>query len=560
MKDLYQEILDQHIAPGQMFETKDVVNENGVTFKEYINLPDSLRGYLDFALAHAEKECLVYEDERYTYKEVFEKSAQTSNALIKAGIKKGDRVAICMQNNPEFVYSYFGIVGIGAVCVPLNSWWVPSEVIYGLEHSDAKLLIADSKRLQGLETLTNVTKIVTSYTPDSSFTSFDEFISKHDKTFPEVEIGRDDPATIYYTSGSTGKPKGVLSSQKAVLATMFSWACFSSVMNQVEAQSNPDAAAIVSSESVILHCVPLFHVTGSHAGLLMSVLVGRKIVMMKKWDAGLALKLIEQEKVTDITGVPTQTWELLNHPERLNYDLSSLKTLAAGGAPRPAEHVKKLDAEFEARPAIGYGLSETNALGALGGGDEYVNHPDSTGRVVPPVTEIKIIDEDWNELPEGEVGEVAIKSLGNMIGYWKNPEATKECMSDDGWFRSGDLGKFEGPFLYILDRVKDIVIRGGENIACPEVEGAIYEQEDILEACVFGIPDERLGEILCAAIYLREDSKLSIDELQSFLSTKLASFKIPVNIKHYKNKLPRVGSGKFDKPNLRDQFIKKFIT
>ena len=555
MKDLYQEILDQHIAPGQMFETKDVVNENGVTFKEYINLPDSLRGYLDFTLAHAEKECLIYEDERYTYREVFENSAQTGNALIKAGIKKGDRVAICMQNNPEFVYSYFGIVGIGAVCVPLNSWWVPSEVIYGLEHSDAKLLIADSKRLQGLESLPNVTKIVTSYTPDSSFTSFDDFIFEHDKTFPEVEIGRDDHATIYYTSGSTGKPKGVLSSQKAVLATMFSWACFSSVMNQVEAQSNPDAAAIVSPESVILHCVPLFHVTGSHAGLLMSVLVGRKIVMMKKWDAGLALKLIEQEKVTDITGVPTQTWELLNHPERLNYDLSSLKTLGAGGAPRPAEHVKQLDAEFEARPAIGYGLSETNALGALGGGDEYVNHPDSTGRVVPPVTEIKIVDENWNELPEGSVGEVVIKSLGNMIGYWKNPEATKECMNDEGWFRSGDLGKFEGPFLYILDRVKDIVIRGGENIACPEVEGAIYEHDDILEACVFGIPDERLGEVLCAAIYLREKSSLAIDELQSFLSTRLAAFKIPVNIKFYKNKLPRVGSGKFDKPSLRKQFI-----
>ena len=555
MKDLYQEILDQHTAPGQMFETKEVTNESGVTFKEYINLPDSLRGYLDFALTHADKECLIYEDERYTYKEVFEKSAQTGNALIEAGIKKGDRVAICMQNNPEFVYSYFGIVGIGAVCVPLNSWWVPSEVIYGLDHSDAKLLIADSKRLQGLESLPNVKKIVTSYTPDSSFTSFDDFISGHDKTFPDVEIGRNDHATIYYTSGSTGKPKGVLSSQKAVLATMFSWACFSSVMNQVEAQTNPKAAAIVSPKSVILHCVPLFHVTGSHAGLLMSVLVGRKIVMMKKWDAGLALQLIEQEKVTDITGVPTQTWELLNHPERLNYDLSSLKTLGAGGAPRPAEHVKQLDEEFEARPGIGYGLSETNALGALGSGDEYVNHPNSTGRVVPPLTEIKIIDQDWNELPEGEVGEVAIKSLGNMIGYWKDPEATKECMSDDGWFRSGDLGKFEGPFLYILDRVKDIVIRGGENIACPEVEGAIYEHKDILEACVFGIPDERLGEILCAAIYLRKESKLSIDELQLFLSTKLAAFKIPFNIKFYENNLPRVGSGKFDKPNLREQFL-----
>ena len=555
MKDLYQEILNQHTAPGQMFETKDVINDKGVTFKEYINLPDSLRGYLDFCLMHSEKECIVYENERYTYQEVFEKSAQTGNALKKAGIKKGDRVAICMQNNPEYVFSYFGIVGIGAVCVPLNSWWVPSEVIYGLEHSDAKLLIADSKRLQGLESLPEVKKIATSYTSETSFTSFNEFISGHDKTFPEVIIGRDDHATIYYTSGSTGKPKGVLSSQKAVLATMFSWACFSSVMNKVEAQNNPDAAAIVSPESVILHCVPLFHVTGSHAGLLMSVLVGRKIVMMKKWDAGLALQLIEQEKVTDITGVPTQTWELLNHPERLNYDLSSLKTLGAGGAPRPAEHVKQLDAEFEARPAIGYGLSETNALGALGGGDEYVNHPDSTGRVVPPVTEIKIVDEDWNELPEGSVGEVAIKSLGNMIGYWKNPEATKECMNDQGWFRSGDLGKFDGPFLYILDRVKDIVIRGGENIACPEVEGAIYEHDDILEACVFGIPDERLGEILCAAIYLREESKLTIDELQSFLSSRLAAFKIPVNIQFMKTNLPRVGSGKFDKPSLRELFI-----
>jgi acyl-CoA synthetase (AMP-forming)/AMP-acid ligase II len=557
MKDLYQEILNQHTAPGQMFETKDVINDKGVTYKEYINLPDSLRGYLDFCLMHSEKECIVYENERYTYQEVFEKSAQTGNALKKAGIKKGDRVAICMQNNPEYVFSYFGIVGIGAVCVPLNSWWVPSEVIYGLEHSDAKLLIADSKRLQGLESLPKVKKIATSYTSETSFTSFNEFISGHDKTFPEVVIGRDDHATIYYTSGSTGKPKGVLSSQKAVLATMFSWACFSSVMNKVEAQNNPDAAAIVSPESVILHCVPLFHVTGSHAGLLMSVLVGRKIVMMKKWDAGLALQLIEQEKVTDITGVPTQTWELLNHPERLNYDLSSLKTLGAGGAPRPAEHVKQLDAEFEARPAIGYGLSETNALGALGGGDEYVNHPDSTGRVVPPVTEIKIVDEDWNELPEGSVGEVAIKSLGNMIGYWKNPEATKECMNDQGWFRSGDLGKFDGPFLYILDRVKDIVIRGGENIACPEVEGAIYEHDDILEACVFGIPDERLGEILCSAIYLREESKLSIDELQSFLSSRLAAFKIPVNIQFMKTNLPRVGSGKFDKPSLRELFISK---
>ena len=558
MNDLFQEILNKHTAPGQMFETKEVINKSGIKFNEYINFPDSIRGYLDFALLHAEKECLVYEDERYTYKEVFEKSAQTGNALISQGIKKGDRVAICMQNNPEFIFAYLGIVGVGAVCVPLNSWWVPSEVIYGLEHSDAKILFADQKRMQGLDSLIAVKKIITTYTPDPSYESFSEFIKDQPISFPETKISRDDHATIYYTSGSTGNPKGVLSSQKAVIATLFSWACFSSVMKEIDSQKDPNSSALLDTASAILLCVPLFHVTGSHAGMFMSILVGRKIVMMKKWDAGDALKLIEQEKITDITGVPTQTWELLNHPERLKYDLTSLKTLGAGGSPRPAEHVKQLDSEFEARPGIGYGLSETNALGALGSGDEYVNHPQSTGRVVPPLTEIKIIDENWNELQEGQVGEIAIKSLGNMICYWKNPEATKDCMSDDGWFKSGDLGKFEGPFLYIMDRVKDIVIRGGENIACPEVEAAIYEHKDVLEAVVFGIPDERLGEVLCSAIYLREDSNLTIEELQVFLSSRLAAFKIPINIKFLESNLPKVGSGKFDKPALRKQYAEEF--
>ena len=228
MKDtnkLFNEIKDKLTAKGQLFETKQVKNDDGIVFNEYAQFAESLRGFLDFGLLHEEKDWLVYEDERYTYKDVLEKSAQTGNALIAAGIEKGDRVAICMQNNPEYVFAYLGIVGIGAVCVPLNSWWVPAEVIYGLEHSDAKLLFADEKRLKGLESLPNVKKIVTSYTPDDSFMSFNEFINDHSKVFPEIEINRNDNATIYYTSGSTGKPKGVLSSQKGVIATMFSWAC-----------------------------------------------------------------------------------------------------------------------------------------------------------------------------------------------------------------------------------------------------------------------------------------------------------------------------------------------
>ena len=552
---LFNEIVSELTKPGEIFETREIQDEKGNSFSEYVTFPDNLKGYFDFGLLHADKDFLVYESERYTFKETISKASQVGNALIEEGIQKGDRVAICMQNNPEFIFAYMGIVGIGAVCVPLNSWWVPDEIIYAMEHCDAKVLFGDQKRLKGLESLTNVKKIITTYTPDDSFESFDDFTKNHSEEWPDIDINRDDHATIYYTSGSTGKPKGVLSSQRGVISSMFSWAFISTVLSQREARLGKDATPLASSESSILLCVPLFHATGSHVAFLMSILVGRKVVMMKKWDAGDAIKLISEEKVSDITGVPTQTWELLNHPDRDKYDLSSLKVLGGGGGPRPAEHVKLLDENFKGRPGIGYGLTETNALGTLASGDEYIQNPSSAGRVVPPLTEIKIIDSKWNELPEGEIGEVAIKSQSNMLGYWKNEDATKECMNAQGWFKSGDMGKFEGPFLFIVDRIKDMVIRGGENIACPEVENAIYDHPDVLEASVFGIPDERLGEILCSAIFLRDGSDLDKDSLTEFLSKKLAAFKIPVVVKFLDSNLPLVASGKFDKPALRKMFI-----
>ena len=503
---LFNEITNELTQKGQIFETREYKNNFGIITNEYASFPDSLRKYFDFALMHGDKEFLVFEEERFTFAEAFKIAAKFGNALINAGIKKGDKVSICMQNNPEFMFAYMGIVGIGAVCVPLNSWWVPNEVIYGIEHSQSKLLLADQKRLQGLESI-NITKIISSYTPDENFTDFKEFIKNESDEWPEVEISRDDDATIYYTSGSTGRPKGVLSTQRGLISSMFSWAFMASVLSEREKRLGKDSTSLASGDSSILLCVPLFHATGSHVAFLLSILVGRKVVMMKKWDTGEALKLIDNEKITDITGVPTQTWELLNHPDRDSYDLSSLRTLGGGGGPRPAEHVKALDKNFKGRPGIGYGLTETNALGTMGAGDEYINNPSSAGRVVPPLTEIKIIDENWQELPEGKIGEVAIRSQSNMKGYWRNDDATAECINSEGWFKSGDLGKFDGPFLYILDRLKDMVIRGGENIACPEVEGAIYEHPDVLEASVFGIPDERLGEILCSSICLREGSK-----------------------------------------------------
>ncbi len=553
---LFNQISEELTQKGQLFETREYTDSFGLKSKEFASFSDSLRKYFDFASMHGEKDFLVYENERYSFIDVFKISAKVGNALIDAGIEKGDRVSICMQNNPEFIFAYMGIVGIGAVCVPLNSWWVPSEVIYGLEHSQSKLIFGDQKRLQGLETI-EITKIITSYTPDDNFIDFKDFIKDKSETWPEIDIGRDDDATIYYTSGSTGKPKGVLSSQRGLLSSMFSWAFMGSVLSEREKRLGNDSTSLIETDSSILLCVPLFHATGSHVAFLLSIIVGRKVVIMKKRDAGEALKLISEELVTDITGVPTQTWELLNHPDRDKYDLSSLRTLGGGGGPRPTEHVKLLDKNFKGRPGIGYGLTETNALGTLASGDEYVEHPSSAGRVVPPLTQIKIIDKDWNELPEGSIGEVAIKSQSNMKGYWRNESATKECINEHGWFKSGDLGKFDGPFLYILDRLKDMVIRGGENIACPEVEGAIYEHPDVLEASVFGIPDERLGEILCTSIYLRDNSNTTEETIRDFLSNKLAAFKIPAVIKFSSEPLPKLASGKFDKPTLRGLFENK---
>ena len=559
MADQYEELLKAHTAPGELFEFKEVKHNNGVTYREFTNpsVPSTLRAYLDFGLMHPDKDWLVYEDERYTYKEIFNKSAQTANALIAAGVQKGDRVAICMMNNPEYIISFMAITGMGAVVVPLNSWWVPTEVSYGLEHSDAKILIADEKRLKGLENNSEVRKIIVRPEADTEYEDFKNFMNDQSADWPEVDISKDDNATIFYTSGSTGFPKGVLSTHRNVLATLFSWTCFSSIRSQMSDSGgglmgeNPDGSP---KEISILHCVPLFHVTGSHAAFLMSILIGRKIVMMKKWDATEALKLIEQERVTNITGVPTQTWELLSHPEREKYDISSLEDLGGGGAARPAEHVKLMDEQLEAKPSIGYGLSETNALGTLNGGGEYINYPSSCGRAVPPLTDIKIIDADGKSLNEGDVGEILIKCPGNMVGYWKNPEATAEVLDGEGWFKSGDLGYFDGPFLHIVDRVKDLVIRGGENISCIEVEAAIYEHADVLEVCVIGIPDERLGEQVGAAIHLKPEIQLQPEDIQIFLDGKLAKFKIPVDIRFYQDPLPKIASGKFDKPQLREIF------
>ena len=564
MSEIYTQVLKALTAPDQMYAFEERTHPSGISYREFINAPTTLATFFEFGLLYPDWEFIVFEGERYTFQMIHSKAGQAVNAFRNAGINKGDRVAICMANNPEYIISFMALTSMGAVCVLLNSWWVPDEVSYGLENSQAKLLIGDQKRLGGLEKFTDLRKIIVRPNSETSFEEFNDFIRSHDSTYSDSELDTNDNATIFYTSGSTGFPKGVLSTHRNILATLFSWALVTTLKREVEAKENgintdsdKENLDTPVNQSAILHCVPLFHVTGSHSGFLMSIIAGRKMVMMTKWDPGAALQLIQDEKIGAITGVPTQTWDLLTHPDKDKYDLSSFKELSGGGAARPPEHVKKLKDGFkDSEPSIGYGLTETNAVGTLNLGKDYLTHPNSCGRAVPPVTDVAIIDENWNFLSDQKtVGEIVIKSPANMVGYWNNPEATAEVFNDEGWFKSGDLGYIEDGFVYIVDRVKDMVIRGGENISCIEVEAAIYSHPSVQESAVFGIPEERLGEALCTSICLKPSSTLNELELREFLQGKIAAYKIPSMIRIHFNELPRVASGKFSKKELRDEFI-----
>jgi acyl-CoA synthetase (AMP-forming)/AMP-acid ligase II len=290
--------------------------------------------------------------------------------------------------------------------------------------------------------------------------------------------------------------------------------------------------------------------------MLNSFVIKRCMVLMRKWDPGEALRLIEQERITYFVGVPTMSLELMQHPDHDKYDLSTLTDIAAGGAARPVDHVRRLRETFRtAQPAIGYGLTETNAVGCGNVWSNYAEKPDSTGRASQPFVELAILDEDGAHRPAGERGEVAIRSAANIHSYWRDPEATAAAFTADGYLKTGDIGYLdEDGYLFIVDRKKDIIIRGGENISCVEVEAAIYAHEAVAEASVFGVPCERLGEQPAAAVHFKEGQAVGEDELRETVAARLAAFKVPAIFWISPDPLPKLGTGKIDKVRLRESF------
>ena len=499
-----------------------------------------------------EREALVSGDERLTFADLDRISEQVALALAARGIAKGDRIGIAMRNCPTWVIAYMAVLKAGAVATLLNGWWQSQELAHALKLVEPKLVIADAPRAKRIEAVGGNYEVLSLPVDQPLGSALASLLkgSSADARLPD--IAPEDDATILFTSGSTGEAKGALSTHRAVTTATY---CYSAGLMTLLGLLIEDDREPATPPRTLLS-VPLFHVTGEVPVMLNSFVVGRCMVVMPKWDAGEALRLIDKEKITYFVGVPTMSLELMNHPDRHNYDLTSLKDITAGGAPRPVSHVERLKQEFpEAQPALGYGLTETNAVGCINFWGSYAAKPASTGRPAKPFVEVAILGANDAHLPPGERGEIAIRSAANIKCYWRNPAATEALFTRDGYARTGDIGYLdEDDYLFIVDRKKDIIIRGGENISAAEVEAACYDCPDVAEVSVFGAPDERLGEVPIAIVHLAEDSSLDEAGLRSFLETRLAAFKIPARMIFSAEPLPRLGTGKIDRVALKAQY------
>ncbi|MGI8930969.1 MAG: class I adenylate-forming enzyme family protein [Sphingomicrobium sp.] len=516
------------------------------------NLPATLPGlFKAFCALNGSVEAVVSGLERLTFATLDTLSDRLARGLVARGIAKGDSVGIAMRNCPSWILAYMAAIKAGAVATLINGWWQVAELAHALALTDPKLILADEPRAARIAATNGSYKVETIAIEQPLEAAFADLLAAASDDITLPEIVPEDEATILFTSGSTGEAKCALSTHRAVTTGVSSYATSLMTLRSIlESEGRPPV-----NPPRTLIAVPLFHVTGEVPVMLNSFVIGRGMVLMAKWDVGEALRLIEREKVTYFVGVPTMSLELMNHGDRDNYDLSTLTDITGGGAPRPVAHVERLRQAFpNSQPALGYGLTETNAVGCGNFWGNYTAKPASTGRA-QPLVQVAILGEADRHLGPNERGEIAIRSAANFKGYWNDPEATAAALTADHYIRTGDIGYLdEDGYLFIVDRKKDIIIRGGENISAAEVEAALYACEGIAEVAVFGAADERLGEVPVAVLYRREGSLLDETDLRGFLDGRLSAFKVPARMVFSDEPLPRLGTGKIDRVALKQKF------
>ncbi len=543
------------IAENPIFETHETVIR-GLRYRAFRNTPPHIRALMQTSRAaqgDGAAEYLAFRHERWSYDEFCSQSNRLASALQdRFDISKGNRVAVAMRNCPELLLLITAIASLGGVVVFLNAWWTTEELDYALEDTGTRLVFADRKRMDRLRPLRNRRNLTLIETRDAKGivnTEFSSILARAETdAWPEVEIDTDDDFAIMYSSGTTSHPKGVVQTHRGAINAVYTWLMQAYLGPLLDPPEDPEAP---SPRTVCLVATPLFHVTATHPVFLLSLPAGAKLVVMDRWDADTAVNLVRDEKITRFLGVPTQSADLSEAAERMGEPLETLNYLGAGGAKRPPAQVDELSRRFpKADIATGWGMTETNAIGIGMAGKDYLARPGSAGRLYPPVQELRFLDDDGRDVPPGEVGEITVKSPCNMRCYLNKPDATKEAMQD-GWLRTGDLGRIDDDgFVTIVDRKKNIIIRGGENIACLDVEGALHRHPAVAEACAFALPHARLGEVVGAAVQLRSGQTVTQEALQAFLAEHVAHFKVPERIWIQPEPLPRGATDKIDRRAL----------
>ncbi|MBS0472911.1 MAG: acyl--CoA ligase [Proteobacteria bacterium] len=544
-------------ASGQFEITNDT--SLGYPIKVYRNAPPSLRSVLEMTQVHGDRTFLIYGDETITFREHFARVAALAFRLHEAGVRHGDRVAIGMRNYPEWMISFWAVQAIGAIAVALNAWWTGPELAFALEDSTPSALLIDGERLERIAPLLpklDLKTVIVARRGESGSEGedFSQVIARKVDGLPAVQIAPDDFATILYTSGTTGKPKGAVATHRNHVTNIMNSLLAGAVGRALLGDAAPDPAT--APQPAVLQTFPFFHI-GGMTGLYVATVTGAKVALMYKWDPAEAVRLISTHKLMSVSGVPIVVRQLLEAARSSGADISSLVGLAAGGASVPPDLIRQINSQFESRamPGNGYGLTETTSAVITNGGLEYFAHPDSIGRPVP-VAEVRIVDDQGKDLHTAEIGELWIRGPNVIPGYWKNPAAS-EAAFGGGWFRTGDLGYHDSEGLYyVVDRKKDVIIRGGENVYCAEVEAAILEHRDVKDVAVVGLPDPEYGEQVAAVIQVADPAAAAKlpEELRSMLALTLAKFKIPTAFKLTESELPRTATGKVLKRELRGLF------